>query len=209
MKWLVEIFKAKPARQTERDFFDACDAFMKGKEIWHEASLINGEGWRESKLLKIQQALRLFDKAIEKGLKGRNETEIFSGFDESEVYALRGHCLNDLGYYFEALEDFNLAITKHPRKGIASNYHIRSLIKDSLFDFDGSLADIKEAIRLSKLDNDDNAYWNNYAKSTGFASATAFYELACPTQENILRKKKAYSGKEIEEKLKEIKRRMP
>ena len=114
--------------------------------------------------------------------------------------------MNDLGYYFEALEDYNKAIEKKPRKGIASNYHMRSIIKDSLFDFEGSLADLKEAIRLSKLDNDDNAYWNNYAKSTGFSSQTAFYEMWLPTEAEIS-SKKARPRKIIEEELRKMKRR--
>jgi hypothetical protein len=83
---------------------------------------------------------------------------------------------------------------------------MRSVIKDSLFDFEGSLADLKEAICLSKLDNDDNAYWNNYAKSTGFSSQTAFYEMLLPTEAEICLKR-ARSDKIIKKELRKIKKR--
>jgi tetratricopeptide (TPR) repeat protein len=204
MNWFAKLFRQKPLNQSDRDFFDACNAFATGEKLWNEATLIKGIGWQESKLIKIKEALKYFDEAIKRGLV---EPTVFShGFDESEAFSLRGSCLNDLGFYFEALEDFNKAIDKKPRKGIANNYHMRSIIKDSLFDFEGSLADLKEAIRLSKLDNDDNAYWNNYAKSTGFSSQTAFYEMWLPTEAEIS-VKKACPDKLIEEELKKIKRR--
>jgi tetratricopeptide (TPR) repeat protein len=204
MNWLANLFRPKTLSQSDRNFSDACGAFTTGKKIWNEAVLIKGTGWQEAKLNKIQEALKYFDEAIKKGLV---EPAVFShGFDESEVFSLRGSCLNDLGYYFEALEDYDKAIEKKPRKGIASNYHMRSIIKDSLFDFEGSLADLKEAIRLSKLDNDDNAYWDNYAKSTGFSSQTAFYEMLLPTEAEIS-SKKARPRNIIEEELRKIKRR--
>jgi tetratricopeptide (TPR) repeat protein len=204
MNWFKKLFRPKPLSQSDRDFFDACNAFTTGKQMWNESTLIKGIGWQESKLNKIKEALKYFDEAIKKGLV---EPTVFShGFDESEAFSLRGSCLNDIGFYFEALKDYNRAIEKKPRKGIASNYHMRSMIKDSLFDFEGSLADLKEAIRLSKLDNDDNAYWNNYAKSTGFSSQTAFYETWLPTEAEISLKR-ARPDKIIQEELRKIKRR--
>lgn len=204
MNWFATWLGPKPVNQCERDFSDACDAFMTGERIWKEAALLKGPGWQDSKLEKVKEALKYFDEAIERGLV---EPSVFHhGFDESEAFSLRGHCLNDLGFYFEALEDYNRAIEKNPRKHIAGNYHMRSMIKDSLFDFEGSLADLKEAIRLSRLDNDDNAYWNNYAKSQGFPSQTAFYEACLPAEAEIWAKK-AYPAKIVEDKLGKIKRR--
>ena len=64
-----------------------------------------------------------------------------------------------------------------------------------------------EAIRLSKIDNDDNAFWNNYAKSTGFSSQTAFYETFLPTEAEASWKQRAYADEEVADKLKKIKRR--
>jgi tetratricopeptide (TPR) repeat protein len=204
MNWFSKLFRPKPLSQSDRDFFDACNAFEAGEKIWRESTSIKGTGWKESKLSKIKEALKYFDEAIKIGLI---EPAVFShGFNESEAFSLRGSCLNDLGFYFEALEDYNRAIEKKPRKAIANNYFMRGTIKGSLFDFEGSLADLKEAIRLSKLDNDDNAYWDNYAKSTGFSSQTAFYEMWLPTEAEIS-SKKVRPRKIIEEELRKIKRR--
>lgn len=203
MKWLTKLFGPQPLSQSNRNFFQACDAFATGKKIWNDAVLSKTS--QESKLNKIKEALKYFDEAINKGFV---EPTVFSyGFDESEVFSLRGSCLNGLGFLFEALEDYNRAIEKKPKKGIAGNYFMRSMIKDSLFDFEGSLVDLKEAIRLSKLDNDDNTYWNNYAKKTGFSSYTAFLEMDLPTEERICLKKRAYTEERIAEELKKIKRR--
>ena len=207
MKWFAKLFRPKPLSQSDQNFYDACNAFGIGGKLHREALSIKGIGWQESKLTKIKEALKYFDEAIKKGLV---EPTVFSyEFDESEAYRLRGDCLNDLGFFFEALEDYNKAIEKNRKKGIANNYHMRSLIKDSLFDFEGSLADLIEAIRLSQLDNDDNAYWNNYAKSTGFSSQTAFYETWLSSAENKVLWNKECPDKDISEKLKKIKRREP
>jgi tetratricopeptide (TPR) repeat protein len=94
----------------------------------------------------------------------------------SEVFSLQASCLNDLGFYFDAISAYDEAIPRNPKQGIVSNYHMRSLVKDSIFDYKGSLTDIEEAIQLSELDNDDNRFWNEYARKTGFNTATQFYE---------------------------------
>jgi len=171
----------------------AYDAFLTGKQIWKDITLTGGSP--EFRETKKKEALRYFDQAIA------------NGYDASEVFSLRGSCLNDLGFSFDALEDYNKAIQKQPSQAIANNYFMRSIIKDSLFDFEGSVADLKEAIRLSKLDTDDNRDWNNYAKSTGFDSQAAFYEMSLPREEMILFKKRTYTDEKIADELKKIKRR--
>ncbi|MGD0038483.1 MAG: hypothetical protein ABSC53_14450, partial [Bacteroidota bacterium] len=153
MNWFTKLFKSKSLDQTDRDYLDGCDAFIIGEKTWKDITMSKGS--LESKENRTKEALKYFDKAIEKG------------YDDSEVFSLRGRCLNDLGFYFEALEDLNRAIQNNPKKSIVVDYHIRSIIKDSLFDFEGSLADIKEAVRLSKLDNDYNRRCNNYATKMG------------------------------------------
>lgn len=159
----------KIARRIES--FDGIGAFQAGRKIWNDTVLPVTKGqdlgpFTSPEYIEKQkkEALKLFDKAIK------------NGYDSAEVYSLRGRCLNHLGFYFDAIEDFTKAINIKPKHGIASNYHMRSIIKDTVFDYEGSLADIEEAIRLSKLDNDDNEYWNDYAKKTGFKTATQFYE---------------------------------
>lgn len=159
----------KIARRIES--LDGIGAFQVGKKIWSDVVLPVPQSQKLGFLVSPEyiekqkkEALKFFDKAIEKG------------YHTAEVFSLRGRCLNYFGFYFDAIEDFNKAIELNPKQGIASNYHMRSIIKEAVFDFEGSLTDIEEAIRLSKLDNDDNEYWNEYSKTTGFNTATQFYE---------------------------------
>jgi tetratricopeptide (TPR) repeat protein len=202
MNWFAKLFRPKLLSQSDRNFFDACKAFATGEEIF-KGAVLSKDSW-ESALNKKEKALEFFDEAIKKGLV---EPSVFHhGFDESEVFLLRGSCLDDLGFYFEALEDFNRAIERKPRKGIADNYFRRGMVKKSLFDFEGYLADLNEAIRISKLDNDDNKYWNDGYLKRGFASQTAFYEMWLPTEAEISYRR-TIPRKMIEEDLKKIKRR--
>jgi hypothetical protein len=145
-----------------RQHVAAYDDFRTGKQIWMD-SLTGGDPpeLRES---KKKEALRYFDQAIA------------NGFDTSEAFSCRGSCLNDLGFYFDALEDYDKAIQKHPTKAIAANYYTRSQIKQSLLDLQGSLSDLNEAIRLSKLDNDDNRWWHKHVQKIGYNSHTEFCE---------------------------------
>lgn len=197
MNWFTKLFKPKPLSQSDRDFFDACHAFMNGEKIWKEAT-------GESKLIKIKEALKYFDEAIKIGLV---EPAVFSyGFKESEVFSLRAFCLNDLGFYFDALEDFNRALEKNPKK-IANIYYMRSIVKDSICDFEGSVADLKEAIRLSKLDNADNRLLNDYTKqSLGYKSASEYYKFWLEMAEERIEREKIHPT-DKDTKLKEIKRR--
>lgn len=206
MNWFTKLFGSKPLSQSDRDFFDACNAFTTGKKIFQEAVSITGTGWKESQLIKMKEALEYFDEAIKKGLV---EPAIFShGFDASYAFSLRGSCLDDLGFYFDALEDYNNAIERKPRKGMASNYFRRGMVKQSLFDFEGYLADLKEAIRISKFDNEDNKYWDAVYAKRGFASQTVFYEMLLPTEVEIISRTRICSDKKfVEEELKKIKRR--
>jgi hypothetical protein len=96
MNWFTKLFGPKSLSQSERDFFDACNAFITGGKIWKDA--VQSKGSRETSLNKIREALKFFDEAIKRGLA---EPTVFShGFNESEVFSLRGSCLNDLGFFF-------------------------------------------------------------------------------------------------------------
>ncbi len=110
-------------------------------------------------------ALECFDKAINKGYK------------TSKLFALRADCLDSLGYYFDAIEDYNKALSMNPTQGVANGYWRRGMIKHTIFDFEGSRDDIVTAITLSKIDNEDNRFWNEHAKSNGFGNtATEWYK---------------------------------
>lgn len=153
--------------------FEGVAAFRKGREFWKEIfPIINGKYAPENKTEEQQekemlQALNYFDIAIKKK------------YETANCYAFRGTLLFNLKYYFDALEDYNTAIEKKPEHDKAFNYYMRSLIKDSIYDYEGSLADIDEAIRISKEDTDDNKLWNSRSQKQfhmdSFASFCEFF----------------------------------
>lgn len=112
---------------------------------------------------ETEKALKSFDKAIE------------SGYRSAEIYELRGRCLDKFEFYYDSISDYNKSISLD--SGKANVFYMRSLAKSFIKDFRGALEDIEEAIRKSKVDNEDNRYWNSYAKETGFDSATQKYEI--------------------------------
>jgi len=122
--------------------------FRTGKQIWMD-SLTGGDPPELGKA-KRKEALRYFDQAIA------------NGFDTSEAFSCRGSCFKRLGIFIlMLLKIYDKAIQKPPYESYKRlNYYTRSQIKQSLLDLQGSLSDLNEAIRLSKLDNDDNRWWD-------------------------------------------------
>ncbi len=152
LKSIRNLFKRKSRELTEEDhkFNEAFDAFLKGKELYSER--------------KFQDAMDYFDRAIQ------------SGVDDSysEIYELRAISLQSLNFDLEAIDDFNKAISLKPEE--ANLYFMRGLSRGVIGDFTGRVSDYKEAVRLSEIENKYNEFWNNYAKETGWKSATSLYE---------------------------------
>ncbi len=109
-----------------------------------------------------QQALDCFDRAIACGFEGEG------------IYGLRASSLQALDFELDAIDDFSRAILLAPEE--TNLYFMRSLSRGVTCDLAGRVSDLQEAIRLSKIDSKYNDFWNNYAKETGWPSATAYYE---------------------------------
>jgi len=146
------LFKKKSQELTEEDnkFNEAFNEYQEGKKLYSAK--------------KYQDAIYYFDRAIE------------SGFERyyNEIYELRAISLQTLQFDLDAIEDFNKAISLAPED--ANLFFMRGLSRGATGDFIGSIFDYKEAIRLSKIDNNLNDHWNNYAKETGWTSVSAVYE---------------------------------
>ena len=166
MNWFTKIFKIKKSNLGVRtnkdstDYFEGLEAYKIGRKLFRDS--VDYSFPKERRKQKTIAALEFFDTAIEKG------------YDEADVFSFRGNCLRDINYYLDALDDFNASIDKDPER--ASFYYERAMTKQFIYDFEGSLLDYKEAIRLSKLDNANTKYWNEYAKQTGYNSASQKYE---------------------------------
>jgi tetratricopeptide (TPR) repeat protein len=141
--------KARVSTQQEQQWLEGVHAFKKGSKLFREN--------------KHQEALDCFDRAIECGFGGEG------------IYGLRAWSLQGLGFHLDAVDDFLKAISLAPEE--ADLYFGCSISRSATGDFAGCVSDLQEAIRLSKLDNEYNDFWNNYAKETGWPSATAHYEM--------------------------------
>jgi tetratricopeptide (TPR) repeat protein len=108
------------------------------------------------------EALACFDKAVD------------CGFADNELFEMRAMCLQKLGFDLDAIQDFNKAIAERP--GDCHLYFMRSLSRNATCQYDEAEADLREAIRLSKLGNPQNANYHAAAKTKGHPSATSLYE---------------------------------
>lgn len=98
------------------------------------------------------------------------------GVNDSCVYGLRAGCLLSLEHYQEAINDYDMSMSLD--RGRAQDYHGRSIARHYLDDLDGSISDLEEAVRLSKMDNENNKQWNEYARKTlNLKTATVLYEM--------------------------------
>jgi tetratricopeptide (TPR) repeat protein len=131
MKWFSIFLKKKTTYSYYGELDLEWDAFMfcaRGKKHFFKS--------------EFDEALELFDKAIEKG------------YEKKDIFEFRGMCLQSLGYEFDAIEDFNKAIIIAP-----NNHHIhynRALSKETIFDYKGAVEDIEKAIELAKKDTPIN-----------------------------------------------------
>ena len=90
------------------------------------------------------------------------------------AYEFRSVCHEELGSLKKAAEDLNSAISLRPND--ANLYFQRSNIKNKGKDFQGSVTDLQEAIRLSKLDNETNEKYRELAQELGHKDHTSMYE---------------------------------
>jgi len=146
---LFNIFKRSlgERQKDSNNWNEGYEAFNKGKQYFYNK--------------QNEEALELFDKAIE------------YGFDIM-VYGLRATCLQALGYDLDAIDDYNKAIESTSKD--CNLYFQRALSKSNCGDREGSINDFKEAIKLSKTDNDLNRNYLKGVKEMNWHSHTEMYE---------------------------------
>ena len=109
----------------------------------------------------FQKAVVCFDKAIECGL-------------EQNVYGFRGDCLRECGSHEKAIDDYNTAVSLQPED--CNLFFSRSFAKSAAGDIDGAIEDLREAIRLSKIDSALNREYRLGAQEMGWRDGhTALY----------------------------------
>lgn len=147
---LLNLFRKKPSVSTEANerWLQAHHAFEVGKKHFADR--------------RDQEAVDCFDKAVE------------CGFEDVALFGLRGSCLQSLKWHIDAIYDFTKAISLEPQD--CNLYFQRAMSKSSTGDQQGFLADIQDAIRLSKVDSALNRNYNLGAKDMGHKSTAAMYE---------------------------------
>ncbi len=101
-----------------------------------------------------QQALRYLDIAID------------SGFEDEDVYGMRGGCLQSLKFDLDAIDDFTRVIESAPED--SNNYFMRSISKGAVGDLHGRVDDLNEAIRLAGIDSASTHSHDAYAREKGY-----------------------------------------
>ncbi len=151
MKWFSNLFKRKLQNNTNSDkeelnskWLIGYNAFKKGKQCY-----LNN---------KIIEALHYFDLAID------------NRFLIDDIYSLRGGCLQLLNYHYDAIDDFDNAITLYLRD--CNIYFMRSVSKGYILDYEGQIADLEKAIKLSMEDNELNKIYHELAKENGYKDMT-------------------------------------
>jgi len=107
-------------------------------------------------------ALEAFDAAIDRG------------YISDEAYSLRAVCLQHLKLNREAIDDLHQALLLEPDD--CNLYFLRSNSKLALGDYDGAIADLRVAIRLSRCDSGLNRVYDDLARRDGFHRIADVYE---------------------------------
>jgi tetratricopeptide (TPR) repeat protein len=147
---LTSLFKRNPSGSTEANkrWLQGYKAFEDGKKYFAER--------------RDQEAVDCFDTAVE------------NGFEGATLFSLRASCLQSLEWDSDAIDDFTKAISLEPED--CNHYFQRAMSKNAIGDQQGFLADIQEAIRLSKVDNALNRNYNLGAVKMGWQSTAAMYK---------------------------------
>lgn len=106
-----------------------------------------------------EQALVFFDKAIKCGVKDANGDRAF--------------CLQGLNYHYDAIKDFDQAISNS--KDDANLYFGRGHSKKIITDYDGAITDLKQAVELSKVRKKLNEEYNDTMSKSGWKSASQYF----------------------------------
>lgn len=153
-------FKTEEKREIsleERKRIDLSYAYSRGIELTRKR--------------KYEEALSELDMAIKGGVGAVR-------------YNFRALCLQALDFHDEAIEDFDRAISLEPKD--CNLYFCRGMSKRDTGDFDGCIADIKTAIRLSELGSKVNDDYKKHAKEMGWPDGhTSFYEFQLLSTESM------------------------
>ncbi len=139
-------------KEPSTDTFDSTDLWLKGQKSLERGKELYFQN-------EFQLALKCFDSAVE------------SGFQDENVYFMRGGCLQSLQFDLDAIDDFTKATEIDPED---SNYYfMRSISKGAIGDTQGRMEDLNEAVRLACIDSVSTRSHNAYARENGYKEGVA------------------------------------
>lgn len=127
------------------------------------------------------------------------------GFEHPELFEKQATCFQRSGYDFDAIEAFGRVLESQRQD--CNLYFMRSLSLTAVCRYSEAADDLRDAIRLSKVNNSRNEGYHASAQLTGWASATAIYEHYLIVNELYL--KKSDEVQELRRRGLQIKRRIP
>jgi len=144
MTWFTNPFKKKKIEKT-----------IYNNDLEWDIFINFSRGEKYSLEEKWENALYHLDKALE------------LGYEKDDIYEIRGYCLQALKNPFDAIEDFNKAISFSPND--CNLYFTRAILKKEIFDFEGEIIDLEKAIKLSIKVNQMNKNYNEIAIKNGYS----------------------------------------
>lgn len=178
MKWLTSLFTRTHLSDNKTGNIKnqvGLNAYHVANDLFH------------NKKVRNKSVLDYYDLAIDQGIK--------------QAYGDRAFCLQVLGYHYDALSDFTIALELNLFD--TNLYFGRATSKKSIGDLEGAIEDLKTAISLAKIPNKENDELNKRASELGWKSVRTLYEMELLNDEQELEFNK--KNQDISERLKNIK----
>lgn len=125
-------------------------------ELWGKGYASFRKGFDDLKARNDTSALIHFDNAIN------------LGYEDDNIYGLRGTCLQSLHFHYNAIEDFNIEIRNSTHN--CSQFFSRAISKMAILDYRGAVKDFEKAIALSQEEDFLNEEFNDEANAMGSES---------------------------------------
>ena len=144
--------------ERSRRWREGYEALLKGHELYQNK--------------RYEEAVKQYDLAIERGS------------DDGNALVNRAFGLQATDWHMDAIDDFTRAITLEPQD--SNLYFGRAMSKSSVGDLEGSVADMREAIRVAGTPSALHREYDDEARKQGYSSVVDLYKMRLMVQEEFL-----------------------
>lgn len=171
--------------ETEIGFQDEKKAIEEQYENLIQELRKNNKKYSEKEPIPRKIYISTYEQSIRKGLAFDKEDKkdialeyydyaIGKNVTDDKAFCLRAFCLQNLGFYLDAIDDFTKAIALAPDD--CNLYFGRGSSYFSIKDFKLAIENGKEAVKFAKMNEPFFEAYNEQAKTLGFESALDLYE---------------------------------